>query len=156
MQRIGKPMREVKPPVRGRFFWRLASLLSVVGLVVAPATWAHHSFGYFNMSKNVLYEGTVLKYQYGNPHTHIVVVVMPGAKDPSTVGTWDIEAASVNIMARQGWNRNSFKPGDHIKAVAHPMKDGSKGASLFYVILPNGQRRYQDIARPKAGEVLPN
>jgi hypothetical protein len=31
------------------------------------------------------------------------------------------------------------------------MKDGAKGGSLFYVILPDGNRLYTDIARPKAG-----
>ena len=39
--------------------------------------------------------------------------------------------------------------GDAITVVGHPMKDGSKGISLFYVILPDGKRLYHDIARPK-------
>ena len=30
-----------------------------------------------------------------------------------------------------------------------PMKDGSKGISLFYAIRPDGSRLYHDIARPK-------
>ena len=30
------------------------------------------------------------------------------------------------------------------------MKDGAtKGASLFYVVMPDGKRLYHDIARPK-------
>ena len=29
------------------------------------------------------------------------------------------------------------------------MKDGSKGISLFYMIMPDGKRMYHDIARPK-------
>jgi hypothetical protein len=29
------------------------------------------------------------------------------------------------------------------------MKDGSKGASLFYAILPDGSKLYVDVARPK-------
>ena len=52
-------------------------------------------------------------------------------------------------MGRQGWNKATFKAGDEITAVAHPLKDGSKGASLFYVIMPDGRRLYHDIARPK-------
>ena len=42
-----------------------------------------------------------------------------------------------------------IREGDDITLVAHPLKDGSKGASLFYVILPDGKRLYHDIARPK-------
>lgn len=110
---------------------------------------AHHSFAMFELTKDVTYEGTVQEYRWENPHTHIIVKVDPGAADQSTVGVWDIEGGATNIMGRQGWNRATFKAGDHIKVVAHPMKDGTKGASLFYVILPDGKRLYHDIARPK-------
>ena len=72
----------------------------------------------------------------------------PGV-DPATVGTWDVEGGSTNIMGRQGWTRATLKPGDPITLVGHPMKDGSKGISLFYMIMPDGKRMYHDIARPK-------
>ena len=52
-------------------------------------------------------------------------------------------------MTRQGWTRASYKVGDQIRLVGHPMKDGSKGISLFYAIRPDGTRLYHDIARPK-------
>lgn len=118
-------------------------------LAAAPLAFAHHSFAYFDMSKNIVYDGTVVEYRWENPHTHIVVKIEPNATDRSTVGTWDIEGGSVNIMARQGWKKSLFKPGDHIMVIGHPMKDGSKGASLYYVQLPDGTKLYHDIARPK-------
>jgi hypothetical protein len=118
-------------------------------LAMAPIALAHHSFAMFELTKDVAYEGTVMEYRWENPHTHIIVKVDPGAADPSTVGTWDVEGGSTNIMGRQGWTRASFKVGDHVKLVAHPMKDGTKGASLFYAQLPDGKRLYHDIARPK-------
>lgn len=120
----------------------------------ATAAYAHHSFAMFEMSKNVTYQGVVLEYNWENPHTHIVVKV-PEGRDQATVGTWDVEGGAVNIMAKQGWTRTTFKPGDPITVVAHPMKDGSKGASLFYVILPDGKRLYHDIARPAADGSAP-
>jgi len=131
----------------------LFGLAVAVGLVLTqvPAG-AHHSFAMFEMTKDVTYEGTVLEYKWINPHSHITVQVPATAADKSTVGTWDIEGGSTNIMTRQGWTRASYKAGDPIKLVAHPMKDGSKGASLFYAIKPDGTRMYHDIARPKADE----
>lgn len=110
---------------------------------------AHHGFSQFQMDKNVTYTGTVVDFFWVNPHVHMTIKVPDGAADASTVGTWDIEGAAPNIMNRQGWNKASYKPGDPITIVAHPLKDGGKGASLFYAILPDGTRRYQDIARPK-------
>jgi hypothetical protein len=115
----------------------------------AIPVWAHHSFAMFELTKDVTYTGTVVEYNWENPHTHIIVKVEPGAKDPSTVGTWDIEGGATNIMGRQGWTRATYKAGDPITVVAHPMKDGSKGASLFYAVMPDGRRLYHDIARPK-------
>lgn len=121
-------------------------------LLFAIPAFAHHSFAMFDMSKETVYSGTVLNYQWENPHTHITLKVPPGAKDQSTVGTWDIECQSVNIMSRQGWNRGTFKPGDAVTLIAHPMKDDSKGASIFFAIGPDGNRLYGDIARPSAAQ----
>jgi hypothetical protein len=111
---------------------------------------AHHSFSMFDMEKNVTYEGVVVDYKWINPHTHFTVDIKPGPNvDPANVGRWDVEGGSTNIMARQGWTRATLKPGQPIKLVGHPMKDGSKGISLFYMITRDGKRMYHDIARPK-------
>ena len=127
----------------------VAALLLIIGLAGARV-FAHHSFAMFEMEKDVAYKGVVTEYKWINPHVHITVDIKPGANiDPATVGTWDVEGGSTNIMGRQGWTRATFKVGDAISLVGHPMKDGSKGISLFYVIMPDGKRLYHDIARPK-------
>jgi hypothetical protein len=121
-------------------------------LAMCMPAFAHHSFGMFNLQKNVVYEGTVLQYNWENPHAHILLKIDRVAKDPSTVGTWDIEGQAVNIMTRQGWTHGTYKRGDHAIIVAHPLNDGSKGASLFYAIMPDGRRLYGDIARPGSND----
>jgi len=125
-------------------------IIMMGAVAMAVPLLAHHSFAMFELTKDVSYEGTVVEYRWENPHTHIIVKVDPGSGDPATVGTWDVEGGSTNIMGRQGWTRVTFKAGDHVKVVAHPMKDGTKGASLFYAVMPDGKRLYHDIARPKA------
>ena len=133
-------------------FRRAGWLLALIIAAAAP-TLAHHSFALFDMDKNVSMLGSVVEYRWSNPHVHVVLKVDLGADVSSElVGTWDLEAAgSTNIMTRQGWTRVTLKTGDRITAVVHPMKDGAKGGSLFYIILPDGNRLYTDIARPKAG-----
>lgn len=118
-------------------------------LLAAVPAFAHHSFAMFDNTKWVKITGVVEEYRWENPHTHIIVKVTPGGGDPAIAGTWDIEGASINIMARQGWTKVSYKVGDKITAFAHPLKSGDKGASLSYVILADGTRMYQDIARPQ-------
>ena len=130
---------------------RTALLVAVATIaMMAGPMYAHHSFAMFDMDKDVTYKGVVTEFKWVNPHVHITVDIKPGAGvDSATVGTWDVEGGSTNIMGRQGWTRATFKPGDAITLVGHPMKDGSKGISLFYVIMPDGRRLYHDIARPK-------
>ena len=128
----------------------MCSALVVSALVAAVTLSAHHSFAMFDMEKDVEYSGVVHEWRWQNPHVHFIVNIKAGAGiDPQTIGTWDVEGGSINIMGRQGWTRSAYKAGDPIKLVGHPMRDGSKGISLFYAIKPDGTRLYHDIARPK-------
>ena len=65
---------------------------------------AHHSFSMFEMDKNVTYTGVVVEYKWNNPHVHFTIDIKPGTGvDKATVGRWDVEGGSTNIMTRQGW-----------------------------------------------------
>ncbi len=127
---------------------KVARLLLCCVFLFAAGAYAHHSFAMFDMSKNVTFQGVVTEYNWENPHTHVLVKTKDGS-------VWDIEGGAVNIMVKQGWSKTTYKAGDPITVVAHPMKDGSKAASLFYVILPGGKRLYHDVARPNADGSAP-
>lgn len=129
---------------------RQFGVLGVVGIVIAAPSLAHHSYAAFDMNKNIRIEGILESLKLENPHVHIVVRVETGPE----AGIWDIEGASANIMRRQGWSAYSFKPGDSITLVGHPLRSGDRGMSLFFAIKPDGTRLYQDLARPKPGEEL--
>jgi hypothetical protein len=121
--------------------------LAGAALLGGVPAYAHHSFAMYDGAKLMTWEGTVKEYRWANPHSHIYVTVPASASDPSAAGTWDIEGASIAIMLRQGWNKNSFHPGDRITIVGHPLKNGSKGGSLFYAIGKNGEKLYHDVDR---------
>jgi hypothetical protein len=132
-----------------RIRWRVMLIAFAGTLAVPLSASAHHSFTMFEMDRDVTYEGIVERYEWRNPHVHIIMRVDPGPGiDPRTVGRWDVEGGSTVIMGRQGWNRATYRPGDPIELVGHPLKSGEKGISLFYAILPDGGRLYHDIARP--------
>jgi Family of unknown function (DUF6152) len=117
--------------------------LIFVALAGTAPTFAHHSRAMFDMTQNITYRGVVKEYRWQNPHSHIVITVEADATNPSSVGTWDIEASSTNIMVSQGWNRTTFKPGDPITVVAHPSRTSSKSVLLFYAIKADGTRLYR-------------
>ena len=100
-----------------------------VGGASVPAM-AHHSFAMFDSQKNLTLDGTIKEFQWTNPHSWIQIVV----KDSSGKAVeWSIEGGSPNGLARQGWTRNSLKPGDKAVVVTHPLKDGTAGGSLVSV-----------------------
>jgi hypothetical protein len=126
----------------------LLALAVAVGIALAAApTLAHHSRAMFDMGKNVTYRGVVEEYRWQNPHSHIVISIGAGAADPSTVGTWTVEASAISLMTTSGWTQKTYKPGDPITVVAHPSRDGSNLVLLFYAIKADGTRLYRAAHR---------
>jgi hypothetical protein len=120
-------------------------------LTLSASAFAHHSFAMFDQNKLISLKGSVAEFYWINPHGHIILNVAPGpGVDPAMAGEWDIECASTSIMRVQGWSSATLKAGDTVTISANPLKDGSKGASLFYATFPDGKRLYRDIARPKS------
>jgi hypothetical protein len=99
--------------------------------VLSSAADAHHSFAMFDQAQEKTLIGTIKEVQWTNPHIWLQVLV----KDPATGQDveWSIEGGSPNGLARQGWKRNSLKPGDHVEVVIHPLKNGDNGGSLLRV-----------------------
>ena len=52
---------------------------------------------------------------------------------------WAIEMLSPNVLARNGWKKNTIKPGDKVKILINPLRDGGKGGNLILVTLPTGE-----------------
>ena len=82
----------------------LLTLAVAVGIALAAApTLAHHSRAMFDMARNITYRGVVEEYRWQNPHSQVVITVAAGAPDPSTVGTWVVEASAIGLMTTMGW-----------------------------------------------------
>jgi hypothetical protein len=111
-----------------------SSLAAAVALLAAPAI-AHHSANMFDAQKEVVLDGTVKEFQWSNPHIWIQVLVPTNG---STV-EWSVEGGSPNLVGRQGWKRNSFKPGDKVVLKIHPMRNGEPGGSFVSAVLADGR-----------------
>ena len=97
----------------------------------------------FDKDKEVTLVGEVKEFQWTNPHVWLQLVTQDEA---SQSVEWSIEMASVNILAREGWKKTSFKPGDKVTVVVHPLRDGSHGGAMIrattaagITIPPNGE-----------------
>jgi Family of unknown function (DUF6152) len=123
---------------------RKLALPAALALLAAPAL-AHHSFAMFDQKKIVTLDGTVIEFQWTNPHAFIEMDVIVGGKH----ARWSIELNSPNNLKRQGWTRASLKTGDKIKLRANPLRNGHTGGLFLDVVLPNGT--VLDSGMPKDG-----
>lgn len=102
----------------------LAASLSVGLLAYAggPA-FAHHSTAIYEFSTTTI-EGTVLEFRYINPHS-ILVLRQSGATGRARI--WRLEGYPPGALVREGFSRNSLRPGDRIILQIQRLRNGKAG-----------------------------
>ena len=122
------------------------ALIAVALLTSAARLAAHHSFSAFDTGTEKTITGTVNRFEWTNPHTWVWVDVADGK---GGVVTWGVEGMSPNYLARRGWTKNTFKPGDKVTLTVRPMRDGSPGGMFVRGILADGKPITFAIADPQ-------
>ena len=119
---------------------KLFALLAVnIGLLQGskPAL-AHHAFAAeFDRSKAVELKGTVTQVEWVNPHAWVRLDVKD---ETGAIANWACELGSPNLLTRNGWRRDTLKPGDAIIINGSAAKSGAHVANARTVRLANGQR----------------
>jgi hypothetical protein len=106
---------------------RLAAVLLVLGSAYAGLAPAHHSGAAFNRSETRTIEGEVVEWRWSNPHSWLRINV-----------EWNFEATSSALLARQGWRRTSFEPGQRVSVHYNPLRDDGVGGNLVGVTQADG------------------
>jgi hypothetical protein len=111
--------------------------LPVALLLAALPAFAHHGDSRYDATKLVTVTGTISSLRFVNPHVEIVVEVKGASGD---VQQWVGEAASPNMLAREGFDKSVLKVGDPIVATGHPAKKGTNALLLRKLVFANGQQ----------------
>ena len=100
----------------------LSSVLVVSLLLVCSSMQAHHGNTAYDEQHPITIAGNVTEFVWSNPHCQIYLDV----KDQKgSVVAWSVESQSPGILRRNGWSRDSIKPGDHIAVTLVPAKSGA-------------------------------
>lgn len=117
---------------------KLAATAAVALAVVPVATLAHHSFAMFDQQAERWIEGTITEFQWTNPHTFIQVSVQQNGRPV----VWSLEGGSPNILSRNGWRRTTLRPGDKVRILLYPLRNGEPGGTFVEVHKEDGSVYY--------------
>lgn len=114
---------------------KIALALSVLSFSASMAL-AHHSGAMYDEQTTIEAEGTVVGFQWTNPHSWIQVSYMDEAGAMKEV---DLELGSPVQLAQQGWRPRIVAPGDAVTVTFHPHRDGVPSGFLNTLTLPDGR-----------------
>jgi hypothetical protein len=102
--------------------WSIAFLVAASLLLISSPVSAHHGTSGYDMEKVITLNGTVTNFNWSNPHCLVRIDVKDSKGD---VKDWVVELAAPTLMTRNGWTKDSLKPGDEVVAETHPAKNGA-------------------------------
>jgi len=122
-------LRRISVPVLGAVL-----LAGLIGL--SSAAFAHHSGAMFDTAKKVDVSGTIIDFNWSNPHANFKVNVdKPGGVSE----VWAVEMNSPNNLVRDGWKRTTLKTGDKVTVTVRPLRDGTPGGQYVSIVLADGK-----------------
>jgi hypothetical protein len=115
----------------------------VLGLSLAGAAGAHHSFAvFFNTDAQLVkITGVVRDFQFRNPHGVITLAVAKGKEQI----TWRAETNSPSVLRRRGWTPESLHVGDKVTLEGWPARDGTRYIRLRSAQFPDGRAVGQPV-----------
>ena len=111
-------------------------LVVLLTLVAGTAVFAHHGASAYDRSKQVNFKATVTNFRWANPH---VFIFFERRNDKGEAEQWTCESINPGMMTKQGWTRNTLKPGDQVTIIGFPSRTGSTVMLLEKLILPDGK-----------------
>jgi hypothetical protein len=104
-----------------------ALLAGMMAAATGGAASAHHSFAMFDSEHPKVISGVVKEFRWVSPHTLLIVTVKG---EDGADKDWILEGGAPGLMARDGLNSRSLKPGDDISVTINPLHSGADGGSF--------------------------
>jgi hypothetical protein len=122
-----------------RVYNSLLSFVYLGAIVSVPCLplQAHHSTAGYDLIHGTIVSGVVTGLDWENPHTHLFLDV---AAEAEKTEHWTIEMESPAGLIRQGWTKDTLKPGERISVIGSRAKDLSFRIRAGYIQWPDGRK----------------
>lgn len=140
---VGPPVMRISARTARAFILLMSGLL-----LASESVTAHHSYATFDMTTTASVQGTVMKWDWTNPHSFLYLAVQ--AADGSVVN-WAIECTSPVLLVRVGLSRKTFSVGDKVTVTYHPHHTSPTSGSFVSAIFSDGHS--VSLTRPDAPSV---
>jgi len=118
-------------------FKQALRILGVASLVIpfsAPVL-AHHGFASYSRDV-VTVEAKVTEFRFINPHVQIFFDI---TNDAGEVEHWQGELTAPNKLARAGWTKTTFTPGDVLQISGEVARNGGHSIRIREIITASGE-----------------
>lgn len=105
-------------------------------ILFAGPMFAHHGAAAYDTSENTTLKGTVVEFDFINPHCQLFLNV---TDDSGKVVKWDGEFTNPGTLHRRGWTKDMFKPGDQITMIGNRAKNGANVLRVMKLEMADGK-----------------
>jgi len=131
----------------------MVAALSLAALTAATVH-GHHSFAAEFSSTNIqTIKGTVVEFQWMNPHAYIILDV---TDSKGTTARWGVQSRNLSILKRQGLSKQTFQAGEVITVELFHHHDPMKNVGFARFIVKADGTKYDVIPGGRGGIVPPN
>ena len=113
------------------------ALLSLVAATIAlfgVSTYSHHGFAVYG-SERITVQATIKEFRFINPHVQLYFDVL---NQTNELEAWQGELTAPNKLARAGWTKNSFRPGDVVEISGEVARNGGHSIRIREIITADG------------------
>jgi hypothetical protein len=135
-------------------------VVGVAALIASSPALAHHSPAAFDLTSEIVVEGTVVEFAWRNPHVYLTVEVAGPDGEPVLQ---EIEGGSSSVLSTYGMNRDTIAAGERVRVRARPSRRGlghtvwgleltkENGATLPFDLAPGARSGEDAVATSIAG-----
>jgi len=107
----------------------------LLGCLVIMTAQAHHGRASYG-NERITLDATVTDFKFINPHVQIYFDITNAA---GQIEHWQGELTAPNKLARAGWTKSTFTPGDKLKISGRAARNDGHSVAIDEILTADGQ-----------------